>query len=77
MLFRSDKRVVAGIAVFGVGSDNTDLGRIDVDQIGAVKMDCLGIVLDEGAPGLKVRGCSQLMGPLATEKAAWRVLEVD
>ena len=77
MLLRSNQGIITWIAVFGVCSDDTDFGGIDVDEIGGVKMDGLGVVLDESAPRLEVRGCSQLVGPLASQETARRVLEVD
>lgn len=40
-------------------------------------MDSLGVVLDESAPRLEVRGCPQLVGPLTSKETPRRVLEVD
>jgi hypothetical protein len=77
MLLRSYQRIITWIAVFGVCSDDTDFGGIDVDEISGIEMDCLGVVLDESPPRLEVRGCSQLVGPLASEETPRRVLEVD
>ncbi len=77
MLLRSNQGIIAWIAVFGVCTDHSDFGWIDVDEISRVEMDSLGIVLDEGTPSLKVWGCPELVGPLTSKETARRVLEVD
>ena len=77
MLLRSNQGIIAWVAVFGVCTDHSDFGWIDVDEIGRVEMDSLGIVLDESTPSLEVRGGPELVGPLTSKETARRVLEVD
>ena len=77
MLLRSNQGIITWIAVFRVCADDTDFGGIDVNEVGGVEVDSLGVVLDESAPRLEVRGCPQLVGPLTSEETPRRVLEVD